>query len=268
MIRFVLILLLWLLLPSWAQSFETKVFVLNARSAESTVEMIRPLLSPGGKVIPETRLNKLVVRDTPEVLQEVEALLNEIDQHLPQVRLHVTLNGVASGRSTQASVGVAGTNRRVYATGSAVSSQINSQVNAQQNLVVMSGERGLIHVQRNILNGNPYQQFAVQMGLLPPAFLFQSVESGFAVEPVVVGDVVRLRITPWLSFASPQGNRTIQVEQASTSVAVRSGDTVQIGSGGYNQETQNRAFGLIFGGGSSSVSTSQSMTLRPVIMDY
>ena len=171
--------LLLLMAPLLSQEFETRVFVLNARSAESTVEMVRPLLSPGGKVIPESRLNKLVVRDTPEVLKDVEALLKEIDQHLPQVRLHVELNGVASAQATQVGVGVAGTNRRTTVAGTAASTSTNSQVNSKQNLVVMSGERGVIHVQRNILNPNPYQQFAVQLGLLPPGFLFQSVEQAF-----------------------------------------------------------------------------------------
>ena len=40
--------------PALAQEMETRVFVLNARPAESTAEMIRPMLSPNGKVFPET----------------------------------------------------------------------------------------------------------------------------------------------------------------------------------------------------------------------
>ena len=85
--RLVIVLFLLFALVASAQEMKTRIFVLNARPAEATVEMVQPLLSPEGKVIPDTRLNKLVVRDTPEVLAEIEELLQQIDVHLPQVRI-------------------------------------------------------------------------------------------------------------------------------------------------------------------------------------
>jgi type II secretory pathway component GspD/PulD (secretin) len=268
--RFVtpILLILGLFISSLAQEMETRVFVLNARPAASTVDMIRPMLSPNGKVFPETRLNKLVVRDTPEVLAEVEALLQEIDVHAPQVRIFVNMNGVAENNGSVVGVGVGGNNRRVVVSGTAVATSSASRVQSQQNLAVMSGERGVIHFGRDLVTVGPYVQFATGQGLLPQGFFVQSVGTGFAVEPVVVGDVVRLRVTPWMSFQGANGVSEVMVNEASTSVAIPSGTTVNISSGGYNEQLRNRSFGLIFGSAVQTGSGSSSVTLRPEIMDY
>jgi type II/III secretion system protein len=251
-----------------AQEMETRVFVLNARPAATTVDMIRPMLSPNGKVFPETRLNKLVVRDTPEVLAEVEALLQEIDIHAPQVRIFVNMNGVAQNNGSVLAVGVGGNNRNVVVSGTAVGTSSGSRVQSEQNLAVMSGERGVIHFGRDLVTVGPYVQFATGLGLLPPSFLVQTVGTGFAVEPVVVGDVVRVKVTPWMSFQGANGVSEVMVNEASTSVAVPSGTTVNIASGGYTEQLRNRSFGLIFGSAVQTGSRTSSVTLRPEIMDY
>lgn len=251
-----------------AQEMETRVFILNARPAESTVEIIRPMLSPSGKVFPETRLNKLIVRDTPEVLAEIETLLQEIDVHAPQVRIFVTMNGVAQANGSMVGIGVGGTNRNVVVSGTAAAGSTNSRMQSEQNLVVMSGERGVIHFGRDIVTVGPYVQFAGGLGLLPPGLVVQTVGTGFAVEPVVVGDVVRVKVTPWMSFQGGDGVNEVMVNEASTSLAVPSGTTVNISSGGYSEDLRNRSFGLIFGSATRTGSGSASITLRPEIMDY
>ena len=251
-----------------AQEMETRVFVLNARPAASTVDMIRPLLSPTGKVFPETRLNKLVIRDTPEVLAQVEALLKEIDVHAPQVRIHVNMNGVAQSNGRVLAVGVGGNSRNVAVSGTAAATTSRSQVQSQQNLVVMSGERGVLHFARDVVTVGPYVQFAGGLGLIPQGLVVQTVGTGFAVEPVIVGDVVRVKVTPWMSFQGADGVSEVMVNEAATSVAVPSGTTVNISSGGYSEDLQNRSFGLIFGSAVRTGSRNSSVTLRPEIMDY
>lgn len=258
-----LVILLLLLQSVWAQQLQTRIFQLNAAPVESVVETVRGILSPQGTAAPEPRLNKLIVRDTPEVLAEVDRLLDELDQYAPQVRIYVNMSGVSNTASSGAGVGVG---RSGVSVGGG-SGAATSTVETQQNLVVMSGGKGVIHVSRDVLVVSPYQDFAVRLGLLPPQVFFQSVGTGFEVEPLVQGGVVRLRITPWMSFLGPNGGRQIAVSEAATTVAVPSGQSVTISSGGYSQETKNQAFGLIFGVGSGSYSTSSSVELRPVIVD-
>jgi type II secretory pathway component GspD/PulD (secretin) len=263
-----LVLALCLGVPATAQEMETRVFVLNARPAESTAEMIRPMLSPNGKIFPEARLNKLVVRDTPEVLAEIESLLKEIDVHAPQVRIFVNMNGVAQSNGSVVAVGVGGTNRNVVVSGTAGLNSSSASLQSEQNLVVMSGEKGVIHFGRDLVTVGPYVQFANGMGLLPSGVAVQTVGTGFAVEPVIVGDVVRLKVTPWMSFQGANGVSEVMVNEASTSLAVPSGQTVQISSGGYSEQVRNQSFGLIFGSARRTGSSSASVTLRPEIMNY
>lgn len=263
-----LLLILLLFCCGQAQEFQTRIFVLKARPAESTVELVRPLLSPGGKVVPETRLNKLIVRDTPDVLTQVEALLQEVDQHAPQVRIHITMNGVSQSQAGLAEVGVSGSVRNPTVSGTAVSSTTSSQVRSQQNILVLSGERGVIHMARQVANPNPFVQLALQAGLIGPDMAFQNVGTGFAVEPVVVGDVVRIRVTPWMSFVGASGATEVQVSEAASSFAVKSGDSIPISSSGYSNSLKNRSFGLIFGSGGQQTQTQANIVLRPVISDY
>ena len=259
------ILMLFLILTGLvtAQEMETKIYQLNAAPAESVVETVRGVLSPGGTAAPEPRLNKLIVRDTPEVLSRVDKIIQELDQYAPQVRIYVTMHGGA--QSVQSGVNVGVSRGRVRA-GVGVGTT-DSQMNSQQNLVVMSGGKGVIHVARDVVSVSPYQNFAQQLGLLPPNLVVQSVGTGFEVEPVVVGNVVRLKVTPWMSFVGPGGGQQVSVTQAGTTLAVKSGQTVTVSSGGYSQEMKNQAFGLVFGVGNGSYSTSSTVELRPVIID-
>lgn len=252
---------------AWAQEFQTRVFQLNNRLAEATIEMVRPLLSPGGTVMAETRLQKLIVRDSEAKLGEIEALLVEIDRPAPQVRIFVSMSGVSPYRGHTVGVGVSGSLRHPNAGVIAQAGSGSSAVDSQQNLVVMSGERGVITMARDLVTVDPYLQFASGHGLLPATYLVQSVSTGFAVEPVIVGDVVRLRITPWMGFVGPSGRAEVMVDQASTTVALRNGQTTTIASGTSRQEGQASAYGLIFGSAGGSQERSSSITIRPEIFD-
>jgi hypothetical protein len=251
-----------------SQPLETRIFQLSNRLAEATVEMVRPLLSPAGTVMPETRLQKLIVRDTPEKLAEVEKLLAEIDQPAPQVRIFVAMSGVSPSQGHHVGVGVHGNLQHPTVNLSAQGHSGLSTVDSQQNLVVMSGERGVITMARDLVSVDPYFQFAAQHGLLAPNLIVQSVSTGFSVEPVVVGDVVRLTITPWLGFIGPDGRADVLVDQASSTVALKSGQEMTIASGSSRQEFQGTAYGLIFGSAGGSAERGASITVRPEIFDY
>jgi hypothetical protein len=259
---------LLLILQGTAQEMETRIFQLMNRPAEATVEVVRPMLSPAGTVLAEPRLQKLIVRDQPEILAEVERLLAEIDLPAPQVRIHVAMSGFNPVLAHQAGVGVHGNVKRPVVTATAQTVSAQSSVESQQNLMVMSGERGVINVARELVMVDPYVQFATEQGLLAPGWTVTSVSTGFAVEPVVVGDVVRMTITPWLGFLGPQGRSEVLVDQAATTVALRSGQETVIASSTSRQDEQFSAYGLIFGSGGGSAQRTSSITVRPEILEY
>lgn len=251
-----------------AQPYETRVFVLNARSAESALDLVRPLLSPVGIVLAESRMNTLIVKDTGEVLLTVEKLIKEIDQHLPQVRIHVATNGIEASEGSLLEVGVKSDGRGVHGQGTAVSSQTIHSVTSQNHLLVMSGERGILHFAQDIVNPNRYVQYAVSRGVLPLDFAVQHVSTGFLVEPVVVGDVVRVRVTPWMSFANDGGTQETIFEQAATQHAVPSGQQIVIAQAGYQSDLKNELYTLIFQSARRTQSGSVKVVLRPEILHY
>ncbi len=258
---------LWCLgcLCAMAQTPETRVFQLNNRPAAATVEMVRPLLSPTGRVLPETRLQKLIVTDLPGNLERVERLLLEIDQPAPHVRVNVTMQGISPMASHQVGIGLAGTARNPRVGVAAQSQSGLSTTDTQQEVLVMSGERGVITLTRDLVTVDPYFRFVTGLGLLPSSAYYQSVSTGFAVEPVVVGGVVRMTISPWLGFVGPDGRAEVLVNEAATTVSVPSGQTVTIASGGSNNELTSNAYGLIFGSAGLSAGQSATITVRPVI---
>lgn len=262
------LLLLLMTLTSWAQEMKLRIFELSNRPAQATVEMVRPLLSAGGTVLPENRLNKLIVKDTPEVLEQIESLLNEIDQPAPHVNIQIQMHGVSPINNSIAAVGVSGNNRRVNVTATAQSTTGQASANSTQQLVVMSGEQGVINFAQNVPNVNPFLQFAVASGLLPPGAIFQSVSTGFSVQPTVVGEVVRMRVTPWLGFRGAGGRQQVLFNEASTSVAIPSGSSMTIASGGYTQKHRTEAFGLIFGSAQRTSGSSGSVVVTPVIQQF
>jgi hypothetical protein len=249
-----------------AEELITRVFQLTNRPAEATVEMVRPWLSPSGTVMAETRLQKLIVRDTRDRLAEVERLLAEIDQPAPQVLIQVAMSGSNPVHGQQAGVMVQGDLRHPQIALQAGAHVGDSSVQTQQSLLVMSGERGVITVARDLVTVDPYLHFVSRYGLPGPGLLVQTVSTGFAVEPVVVGDVVRLTVTPWLGFMGAGGRTEVLMEQASSTVAVRSGQEVTLASGSSREEFQAAAYGLVLAGASRSNQRSVSITVRPEIL--
>lgn len=256
-----------LLASALADERVVKIFQLANRPAEATVEMVLPLLSPEGTVMAETRLNKLIVQDTPEVIARVETLLAEIDQPAPQVRVFVTMNGVSPIYNSQAGVGVSGRGNRIRVTGNAGVTEGVSSSNSQSNLLIMSGERGVILLGQNLVDVNPYYSFAARAGLVPPGVVFREVSTGFAVEPRVIGDTVTMTISPWMGYLSGKGRGEIVFNEASTTVSLKSGDSTIISSGSFTEEVRSQTYGLIFGSGTQTSGNSASITVQPVIQE-
>ena len=257
-----LLLFLGLTATALGQPLQTRIFQLNNRPAEATVEMVRPLLSPAGSVLPEARLQKLIVRDTSEKLQEVERLLEQIDLPAPHVRIQVDMHGVSQAQGHMIAIDP----RYPKQSWTAVAGGGFAQAESQQSLTVMSGERGLIMMARDLVSVYPYLNFCQRYGLLPVGYLVQSVSTGFAVEPTVVGDVVRLNITPWMSFIGASGRQEVLATEASTTLALRSGQAATIAVGGSGNEVREQAFGLILGSRGQTVEQSGSITVVPEIL--
>ncbi len=222
-----------------AQPTELKVFQLSNRPAASAAETVRPLLGPGGTVLPDEQTNKLIVRDTPENLAQIEKLLQSIDVAAPQVMIKIDFTGQNSSSGTTVGGGYSdpgGYNATLS------SNQSNQLSYGSQKLMVMSGEEGHIEIGRQLTYVQPYWTLAGNYGLLPPGVVFQNVTTGFVVKPRVIGDLVTVEVAPWMSYMGDRGRGQIVFSQASTTVRLKSGDSIMVGGG--SQETSRSGSGI------------------------
>lgn len=254
-----------LLLASPAARAEStiRIWTLSNRSVSETVPMVRSLLAPDEQVWAEERNGKLVVKASAEHLQKVDQLLKQLDVASAQVQLTVTQSGTQALSQVGGGVTVLPDGRVVGAAGAG---SANGSVNETQTLVVMSGGTGYIVTGENIPTVSPYTSYAQSVGLLPPGVLVQSVTTGFAVEPIVVGDVVRLNITPWMSYLGAGGPGQVKFSQSSTTITLHNGDSAQIGAGSAGGASSSAAFGLVLGGSTQSSSNTGSVTVQANIM--
>lgn len=260
-----------------AQPTELKVFQLSNRPATSAAEMVRPLLSPAGTVLPDEQTNKLIVRDTPENLAQIEQLLQSIDVAAPQVMIKINFTGQTSGNANYAAGGYAQPGGYRVGVDSRQSDQVTS---GEQKLMIMSGEQGYLEVGRQIAYVQPYWNLANNWGLLAPGVVFQNVTTGFVVKPRVVGDVVTVEVAPWMSYQSQQGRGQVVFSEASTTVRLKSGDSIMLGGGSQSTSRSGSgvdagaagrngridAWGVILGGSSGSQSQSSGFVLTPTII--
>lgn len=218
----------------WAQP-QIRVFTLANRPASATVDIVRQVLQPGETVFADERLQKLIVKAAPERLEQIRQLLEQIDVAAPQVWLTITQSA-----------------SNPYSGGGLLTSYQGQQnVGGSQKLLVMSGERASITVGEDIAVVQPFWTYANGLGLVPPGVVFQRVGTGFWVEPTVVGETIRLKMTPWMSYVSAQGPGRIDFAESATSVVLKNGDTTEVAASTQSNSRQSSAFGLVLGYGNA-----------------
>jgi type II secretory pathway component GspD/PulD (secretin) len=259
----------FLLLTSvvWAQEREIRFFPLANRPATATVEIVKTVLSPEGTVFADARLNRLIVKDRPEFLEKAKKLIEECDLPAPTVQIQLQSSAQLPMREniTGIRLGPRGVQPQFSST------TTNQQSNYKQTLMVMSGERASISLSQDNPVVLPYQNLAQRLGLMPAGIFIQSLSTGFAVEPMVLGGNparIRLKITPWMSYASPQGPLRIDFAQASSSVEVLEGDTVSLGGVSSGTQLQQEVFGIFSGRREAALSQTVDFSVSAQVIDW
>lgn len=243
---------------------QIKIFPLSNRPVSDTIDIVKAMLQPGENVWAEERLQRLIVKAAPERLEEVRKLLEQLDTPAPQVWLYVNQTGSRPYSGTNAGVGVTPGGHIV---GGAQAYDVQHNVSDSQRLLVMSGGKGHITIGQDIPYVQPYQSYAQSLGLVPSTVLWQRVSTGFAVEPTVIGNTIRLKITPWLNYGGPQGTGQLEFSESSSTLTLENGSSATISESSGSQSRSGSAFGLILGGGSQQQSSSGSVTVRAVIQE-
>ena len=259
------------LLGSVSQAREVAVIKVEHRWAAELVSIVKSMLSADGTVTVSERVNSLVILDTPEAIERVQAYLDRFDRPVEQVRIHVRFHTMGEDRDREASARGRISNDNVsVATGGKKKDGVDISVGGREHrrksdteffLVAMSGSPAFIRAGKEI----PYHQNYAFFRRYAPGgdtVTWQTVESGFEVTPTLAGDNAHLKIVPRIAYDDRQ-NAVIRFLGAQTELTVPLGRWVEIG-GTTDQKNEiiREIISLSTSGGNSSTSMSL-MVERP-----
>jgi type II secretory pathway component GspD/PulD (secretin) len=229
------ILILMLLCNSWVYAEESalEIITLNYRPAEEVRTLIAPLLDPSERVAADGA--NLIIRASPERLEEIKALVAQLD-----AKLHNLLITVVQSRDISAAELNASANAAINVPldkPSDISGRIQGRFNAAQTRTVADNTQTVRTLEGQtayIKTGQtqPVQSVTVydsRYGYPLAANSAAMIEAttGFAVTPRLNGDEVIMAVSPWSDRL--QNNGAIATQSAQTNLRARVGEWVEIG---------------------------------------
>jgi hypothetical protein len=233
-----------------AQTLVIQVIELRYRSLEEILPVLQPLVPAPGSVTGLS--NRLVVKTSPENLQEIEGVLVALDR--PPRRLMITvrqgrqedgntLQGevagtyqggdvtLRSGRSSPArSPGLVLSHEGDESRGEVrvLSTRRRDEGSAEQRIQVLEGREAFIQSGQSVPVAE--RQVFHYGGVFgrQDSIRYQEVTTGFYVVPRINGDMVQLDIRPHFAALRPGGGGSIDVQEARTTVTGRLGEWLAI----------------------------------------
>lgn len=235
--------------PGMARELQLEVIPLRHRLVRDVIPQLQPLLVPEGTLTGNA--SQLIVRTTPENLEDIHAALVALD--VAAIRLVISVSQVRVGGE---SAGSAGARVRYQTTGDAAgpgklaldaditSTRRSDDNQVLQSVLVLDGQSALIDIgQRSPV---PYV-LGYGIGPLGPVAQigvdYQTVSSGFYITPQVFGENVELALNARLQ----QGNPATAVQGNATSVTVSGRIGSWIPVGGSVQQAGNIGNGQSLG---------------------
>jgi type II secretory pathway component GspD/PulD (secretin) len=235
----ILLVLFMLSLNAWAET-DFKIITLQHLFANDLLPIIEPMVGADGAV--NGMNNQLIVRATPERMQEIEAIVAKLD--VTKVNRKITVkssNNVqtqlerteATGAVKVGKVTVANDRRAKPNSGriDVERNSSNSSQNSNQFISVLDGERAFIKVGQIVPFTQEWVTITRRYIQIDRTTDWREITTGFAVRPRTVGDPnnkqVELEITPRIAKLNSQG--TIDFEDLKTIINVKLGNWVDIG---------------------------------------
>jgi len=229
----------------WTLSALAEVFFIPLKHVPSQqlIPIVKPFLNAGDSVVPGHQ--ELILRTDPKTLADIERIVRQYDQALPQLMIYVRTQrdrdnqeqGVKGHIDAQVgSKSVIRGKARVY------SNRDRHNDNSQRFIQVMDGHPAYISFGRR----TPYSEIQVYEGpydiYLSSTTRFDEATSGFTVTPHLVGNQVQLSIEPWSVENSRVDGEPQSISSASTTIRVDLDRWITIG--GQMDSNRDRQHGL------------------------
>lgn len=236
---------------------EIETIELHNRTSEDVIPVLKPMVKPGGAITGTGY--KLIIRSTPENIEELKQLLASIDTEIKTVLITVATRAQAeharsaaraqinvNAGDTQAQVGevdpgAPGGGVHTNKGGVSVDTQIietqsHQDTPGMQQMRVAEGTWGSIQMGQAIpitaRHRNPD-------GTVTATITYKNVTSGFEVMPRLNGDRVNLTIRPFKSALSAQGGGAIDTQSMETSITGKLGEWISLGGSSTSATTDS-----------------------------
>ena len=256
------------LLTASASYAAVEIISLNFRNPTEVLPLVKSMLSPEGKISADERTNSLIIVDSAEAIARVKQSLAVIDAPVRQAMVRVRFQDSASREERSVSGGgqVSGDNGSV-STGRRRGPRDGVDVRAQDRSVsrggsseyfinALSGSWAYIRVGQDIPYTARWSDLCRRYGR---PVVFQRIETGFDVKPVIRENMADVEIVPRISEMGSDGRPGgVRFAEASTQVQVPLGQWVTIGG---SDQSGNEVLRAILEAGSSRQSSALSIQL-------
>jgi len=234
--------------------------------------IVKNLLSHEGRAAADHRTNSLIIIDRNESIEKIQKFLSAFDKPVKQVRIRLKFHETISseGRSISADGRVSGKKwsiskgkRKKDGVDIRLQDRKRTQQGTSQYFIqVASGSWAYILVGKDI----PYRQRWISLcrryAGCSDSVIFQKIETGMEVKPVISGNLANVEIIPRISHEVGRGKRgVIRFARASTRLSVPLGQWITISGTDQKNHEVIRAI-LESGTGKKSSTLSISLLLE------
>lgn len=249
-IRFVIILLLSITSTSYTSAAEnnalrTEFIPLYNVLPDEIIPLIRPFLADGDVLTGSG--NELIVKTSPERLVDVLAVVKRFDQ-----QPHRLLITVIQGDDTTADRLSAKARVKLRTTSSDTDLSVHGHISKtttsqddekRQSVQTTDGKEAFIQVgTKQPLPEYQLYGYGDRAGI-SSGIRYHDVTSGFYVQPKLIGNQVRLEVSPWSNKMSRLGGGVIDTSGAKTTLTVKLGEWIELG--GANEQSNKDSRGIL-----------------------
>jgi len=232
-----------------AENMQLEVIPLQKRMVDEVIQIIRPLVTPGGTVTGMN--NQLIIKTTPSNLAEIKQVLRIIDRAPRRLMITVKQNIAGDSRLSEDSLSGKYTSDNVHINighdhsneGLSISAgdndsniryrTLNSRSRADDRntfkVQTLEGHPAFINQGQSVPLGSSTTVIAENGVVVNQSIDYYDVGSGFYVLPRLNGEQVTLLVATELSSLKPAAQATTKVQGLETTVTGRLGEWIELG---------------------------------------
>ncbi|MFH1452596.1 MAG: secretin N-terminal domain-containing protein [Armatimonadota bacterium] len=217
-----------------------KIFKLKYIKAKEVVPIIKMFMSKDGRIVPDERLNSIIVADHEKNLIKIQEYLDKNDTALPNVMVNAKIVSEEELSRTGILINWQLTNN-YWRAAFLGPGNYNFENSLEATLLVMSRHEGKITIGRDVPYPHWFYVYTQNQGYIPATTVkFYNVDSGIVVTPRVIEgtDEVELTVFPFISYQADNNiPGVVKYGEIQTVIKVKNGQSVVLG--GSNQGKDN-----------------------------